>query len=201
MTRAAYIGAWAIVALFCLSLLACAPVDPQRFSVKIHVGGGHGSGTVIGNRMVLTAAHVVEGAPSIEIETHDGKKMPAKVLWIAKAHDIAVITYDGAVLPAAQIACGTLRQGDAIQAFGNPGNITFAKFNGFISTKEDERAIWKVAHIMDITGMPGMSGGGVFSMAGKLVGVFVGGMATPFAPVSGITLMVPSSAICRMLGR
>jgi S1-C subfamily serine protease len=201
MSRTFYAIAWLIVAIFALSLMACSPIDPQRFSVKIHVGGGHGSGTVIGNGMILTAAHVVEGVPSIEVETSDGKKMPAKVLWIAKAHDIAVIQYEGAALPAAQLACGTLRQGDAIQAFGNPGNITFAKFNGFISTREEERAIWKVAHVMDITGMPGMSGGGVFNMAGKLVGVFTGGYSTPFSPVSGITLMVPASAVCRMLGR
>lgn len=201
MSRLGYVIAWGIVIAFCVSLMACSPVDPQRFSVKVHVGGGHGSGTHIGGRLILTAAHVVESATSIEIETADGKKMPAKVLWIAKAHDVAVIQYEGAVLPSAQLSCGSLRQGDAIQAFGNPGAIQFAKFNGFISTKEEERAIWKVAHVMDITGMPGMSGGGVFNMAGKLVGVFVGGYSSPYAPVSGITLMVPASAVCRMLGR
>lgn len=201
MTRAFKWLAVIIVAGFGLSFLAWSNVDPQRFSVKIHVGTGHGSGTVIGRGMILTAAHVVDGQTSIEIETSDGKKMPAKVLWIAKAHDIAVIQYEGVALPAAQLACGTLRQGEAIQAFGNPGNITFAKFNGFISTAASERAIWKVAHVMDITGMPGISGGGVFNMAGKLVGVFVGGYSTPYAPVSGITLMVPASVVCRMLGR
>jgi len=201
MTRAFYLAAWAIVAIFALSLMACSPVDPQRFSVKIHIGGGHGSGTHIGGRLILTAAHVVDGQTSIEIETSDGKKMPAKVLWIAKAHDVAVIQYEGETLPSAQIACGPLRQGDAIQAFGNPGDIRFAKFNGFVSTAASERAIWKVAHVMDITGMPGISGGGVFNMAGRLVGVFVGGYSTQFAPVSGITLMVPASVVCRMLGR
>ena len=201
MSRLGYIIAWGLAIAFCVSLMACSPVDPQRFSVKVHVGGGHGSGTHIGGRLILTAAHVVESAPSIEIETSDGKKMPAKVLWIAKAHDVAVIQYEGAVLPSAQLSCGSLRQGDAIQAFGNPGAVQFAKFNGFISTREEERAIWKVAHVMDVTGMPGMSGGGVFNMAGKLVGVFVGGYSSPYAPVSGITLMVPASAVCRMLGR
>lgn len=201
MTRAAYILAWAIALVFSLSLLACSQPNMQGASVRVVMPGSHGSGTHIGGRLVLTAAHVVEAAPSIEIETSDGKKMPAKVLWVAKAHDIAIIQYEGDVLPSAQLACGALRQGDAIQAFGNPGNITFAKFQGFISTREEERAIWKVAHVMDITGMPGMSGGGVFSMAGKLVGVFVGGYSTPYAPVSGITLMVPASVVCRMLGR
>jgi len=201
MSRLGYYLVLAIVAAFCVSLLACSPVDPQRFSVKIHVGTGHGSGTHIGGRLVLTAAHVVETAPTIEIETADGRKMPAKVLWLAKAHDIAVIQYEGDILPAAQIACGPLRQGDAIQTYGNPGAVNFARFAGFISTRSEERAIWKVAHVMDVTGMPGMSGGGVFSMSGKLVGVFTGGYSSPYAPVSGITLMVPSTAVCQMLGR
>lgn len=201
MSRLGYVIAWGIVIAFCVSLMACSPVDPQRFSVKVHVGGGHGSGTHIGGRLILTAAHVVESAPSIEIETADGKKMPAKVLWIAKAHDVAVIQYEGAVLPSAQLSCGSLRQGDAVTVFGNPGDVRFAKFNGFVSTDASERAIWKVAHVLDVTGMPGVSGGGVFSMSGKLVGLLVGGYSTPYAPVSGITLMVPASAVCLMLGR
>jgi len=85
--------------------------------------------------------------------------------------------------------------------YGNPGDVRFAKFNGFVSTAASERAIWKVAHVLDVTGMPGVSGGGVFSMSGKLVGILVGGLATPFAPVSGITIMVPASEICKMFGR
>lgn len=201
MTRMFYVVAWAIVALFCLSLLACTPPDMQNASVRVVIPNGHGSGSHIGGRLILTAAHVVDGRDGIEIETHDGKKMPARVLWIAKAFDVAVITYDGPLLPAAQIACAPLKQGDAVTVYGNPGEVRFAKFNGFVSTAAGERAIWKVAHVLDVTGMPGVSGGGVFSMSGKLVGILVGGYSTQFAPVSGITLMVPASAICRMLGR
>ncbi len=201
MTRAFYLAAWAIVAIFALSLTACTPKDMQGASVRIVIPGGHGSGSHIGNRLILTAAHVVDGQTSIEVETHDGKKMPARVLWVAKAFDVAVIQYDGDLLPSVQIACGPLKQGDAVTVYGNPGEVRFAKFNGFVSTAAGERAIWKVAHVLDVTGMPGVSGGGVFSMSGKLVGILVGGYSTQFAPVSGITLMVPASAVCRMLGR
>lgn len=201
MTRAFYLAAWAIVAIFALSLTACTPKDMQGASVRIVIPGGHGSGSHIGGRLILTAAHVVDGQTAIEIETHDGKKMPAKVLWVSKAFDVAVIQYDGPLLPAAQLACGPLKQGDAVTVYGNPGDVRFAKFNGFVSTAAGERAIWKVAHVLDVTGMPGVSGGGVFSMSGKLVGILVGGYSTPFAPISGITIMVPSSPICRMLGR
>jgi serine protease Do len=191
-----------IVAIaFALSLAACTPKDMQGASVRIVIPGGHGSGSHIGSRLILTAAHVVDGQTSLEIETHDGKKMPAKVLWVSKAFDVAVITYEGELLPSAQIACAPLKQGDAVTVYGNPGEVRFAKFNGFVSTAAGERAIWKVAHVLDVTGMPGVSGGGVFSMSGKLVGILVGGLATPFAPVSGITIMVPASEICKMFGR
>lgn len=201
MSRYFYFLAVLITALFCISLVACSPRDMQGASVRIDIGSGHGSGTHIGNRLVLTAAHVVEGQTSIDIVTHDGRRMPAKVLWIAKAFDLAVIQYEGALLPAATLSCGPLKQGEAITAFGNPGPIRFARFNGFVSARAEERAIWKVAQVIDMTGMPGMSGGGVFNMGGKLVGVVVGGLASQFAPVSGIMLMVPASEACRMLGR
>jgi serine protease Do len=201
MSRAGYYIAIAIVLAFCFSLMACSPRDPSTSTVRVVIPGGHGSGSHIGGRLILTAAHVVEGRQSIEVETEDGKKMPARVLWIAKAFDVAVITYDGPLIPAVQLSCAPLKQGDAITAYGNPGDIRFAKFNGFVSTKASERAIWRVAHVMDMTGVPGISGGGVFNMAGKLVGVFVGGYSTPFAPVSGITLMVPASEVCKMMGR
>lgn len=201
MSKAFYLGLWVLIGAFCLSLVACTPRDPQDASVRIVVGAGHGSGTHIGGNLILTAAHVVETPLPIEIHTPTGKVYPARVLWTSKAFDVAVVTYEGPAIPAAQIACGKLKQGDPITAFGNPGEVRFARFNGFISTAAHERAIWKVAHVMDITGMPGMSGGGVFNMAGKLVGVFVGGYSSPFAPVSGITLMVPASEVCRMMGR
>lgn len=201
MTRAFYLAAWAIVAIFALSLMACTPKDMQGASVRIVIPNGHGSGSHIGGRLILTAAHVVDGQTSIEIETHDGKKMPARVLWVSKAFDVAVISYEGDLIPSAQLACAPLKQGDAVTVYGNPGEVRFAKFNGFVSTAAGERAIWKVAHVLDVTGMPGVSGGGVFSMSGKLVGILVGGYSSPYAPVSGITLMVPASAICRMMGK
>lgn len=201
MSTKLYVGVLAVVALFAFSLVGCTPKDMQGASVRIVIPGGHGSGSHIGSRLILTAAHVVDGREGIEVETHDGKKYPAKVLWVAKAFDVAVITYEGPLLPAAQIACAPLRQGDAVSVYGNPGDVRFARFNGFVATQSGERAIWKVAHVLDVTGMPGVSGGGVFSMSGKLVGILVGGYSTPFAPVSGITLMVPASSICRMLGR
>lgn len=201
MSRAFYYGALAVLLAFCVSLLACSPRDPQDASVRVVVGAGHGSGTHIGGNLILTAAHVVESPLAIEVQTVSGGKYPARVLWTSKAFDVAVLAYEGPAIPSVQISCGRLKQGDPITAFGNPGEVRFARFNGFVSTAAHERAIWKVAHVMDVTGMPGMSGGGVFNMAGKLVGVFVGGYSSPFSPVSGITIMVPASEVCRMMGR
>jgi S1-C subfamily serine protease len=56
--------------------------------VRIAADGGYGSGFVVEDgTVVVTAWHVVQGAESIWIETHDGTEVAATVLdWDKKAH-------------------------------------------------------------------------------------------------------------------
>lgn len=193
-----------VAAIFVLSLMACTPVDPQGYSVRVVIPSGHGSATHIGGNVLLTAAHVVEGQTSIEVETADGKKYPAKVLWIAKEYDVAVLTYEGKALPSAAISCGVLKPDTPIVAYGSPGPVKFARFAGKIATTAAQYGPWALVNVMDLTVWGGMSGGGVFDVRGRLVGVTVGLFSAPgmFGPApSGISTMVPSSVICRMLGR
>lgn len=193
------------VAFALFIIAACAPRDMQSASVRVIVGPGHGSGTVIARNVVLTAAHVVDNQASIEIETEDGRKFPARVLWSSRAYDVAALTYDGAALPMAEISCGTLLPDTPIVAYGSPGPIRFARFHGRIATKGGERGPWAHAHVMDLTAWMGMSGGGIFDNRGRLVGVTVGiysaGSMFGPPPPSGMATMVPSSSICKMMGR
>jgi serine protease Do len=195
----------ALVAIaFALSLAACTPKDMQGASVRVVISGAHGSATHIGGNVLLTAAHVVDGKTGIEIETADGKKYPAKVLWIAKEYDVAVLTYEGGSLPSADISCGALKPDTPVVAYGSPGPVRFARFAGKIATSAAQYGPWALVNVMDLTVWGGMSGGGVFDVRGRLVGVTVGLFSAPgmFGPApSGISTMVPSSAICKMLGR
>jgi serine protease Do len=194
-----------IAAALALSLAACTPVDPQAASVRVIVGAGHGSGTHMGGSIILTAAHVVDGKDGIEIETADGRKFPAKVLWVSKSYDVAVLSYEGDALPWAQIACAALKPDQPIVAYGSPGPVRFARFHGRISSEARQHGPWLMSHVMDVTAWMGMSGGGVFDPRGRLVGITVGMYSAPSIfgapPPSGISTMVPASEICRMMGR
>lgn len=81
-----------------------------------------GTGVIISaDGDVLTNAHVVAGAQSIEVTLADGSTHPAKVIGSAASQDIALIRIEGvSKLTPAEIAPeGELRVGDDVVAIGN----------------------------------------------------------------------------------
>lgn len=79
-----------------LAGLAAFAGSAQAFRCRIRIDGQvRGSGALISPRLVLTAAHVVEGAmaargngagPRLEITASDGKTYPARVVWSLPHH-------------------------------------------------------------------------------------------------------------------
>ena len=63
---------------------------------------------------------------------------------------------------------------------------------------------WGAVVPVDMTILPGMSGGGVFSLNGEVVGITVGVLAYPTlagATLTGVGFAVPSIVVCGLLGR
>lgn len=52
---------------------------------------GVGSGVLIEDNQIVTAAHVVDGTHSIEVQFHDGERIPAQVIASVKASDVALL--------------------------------------------------------------------------------------------------------------
>ena len=56
---------------------------------------GEGSGVVIrGDGVILTNAHVIEGASRIEVTTVDGETLEATVVGTDAEHDLAILKVD-----------------------------------------------------------------------------------------------------------
>lgn len=167
--------------------------------VKIMPEGGHGSGVHIGKGYILTAAHVVADVKSVKIKTDTGGTGEADVLWANRDHDIALL-HTSTKLQLSRIACRPLASGAVTRAIGNPGNQEFISTWGRVSGRAINTP-WKGAIVADITIVPGMSGGGLFDEAGRLVGILVGTMARGFGAIVPVGYVVPASAFCGMLGR
>ncbi|MDV6373861.1 S1C family serine protease [Deinococcus arenicola] len=76
------------------------------------------SGTVIGDGLVLTVAHVLHG-DEVTVVTHDGRKLSATVAGRDGTSDLALLKVEGLNLPALG-ASGGVRVGELLLAVGRP---------------------------------------------------------------------------------
>ncbi len=140
---------------------------------------GLGSGVIINKKgIILTNNHVVAGASTIKVTTHDKREFDAKVLGTDPKSDVAVIQLEGGDIKGLQpIEMGDssrLRLGDVVLAIGNPFGVGQTVTMGIVSAKG--RANVGIADYEDFIQTdaainPGNSGGALVDMEGKLIGI------------------------------
>jgi len=99
--------------------------------VSIHTGtrqgDAAGSGVVISDDgLVLTNAHVVAGANTIEVDFSDGRTVEARLIGSVPEHDVALVKaveLDDPVVPAELGTSDDLQVGDDVVAIGNALNL------------------------------------------------------------------------------
>jgi serine protease Do len=138
-----------------------------------------GSGLIVeANGIVVTNAHVIEGASRIVVTTRDGRELEADVLGSDRDSDLAVLKVAGDGLPA--VALGTssdLLIGETVVAIGNPFGLTHTVSSGILSalgrTVPSERGERLFTDFLqtDASINPGNSGGPLVNLAGDVIGV------------------------------
>lgn len=144
---------------------------------------GSGSGVVIAKGFVLTNYHVVDGASTLEITMND-KTYPATLAGSDESLDIAVLKVDNLdVEPVVIGDSDVLNVGDWAICIGNPLSFTGTTTVGVISALNREitnsttdvygRRTDSVNLMIqtDAAINAGNSGGGMFNVAGELVGI------------------------------
>ncbi len=138
---------------------------------------GLGSGVVFDADagLILTNAHVIQGADKITVTLQNGVEAQANVIGADKDSDVAVIQVDLADLK--EIPLGNsdeLRVGDFVVAIGNPFGLRQTVTSGIVSAlgrsglgiENYEDFIQTDASIN-----PGNSGGALVNLRGELVGI------------------------------
>jgi putative serine protease PepD len=149
-------------------------------------GGGSGTGTAEGTGFVydekgniVTNAHVVDGAGSISVKFPDGSTYKATVVGVDSSTDLAVIHVDAPAskLTVLQLADSSgVAVGDGVVAIGNPFGLDNTVTTGIVSALDreisapDETPI-EGAIQTDAAINHGNSGGPLFNLAGKVIGV------------------------------
>ena len=161
------------------------PNDPmfeffRRFQQPGQPGGemptrGMGSGFIIRpNGVVITNAHVVDGASEVTVKLTDKREFKAKVVGVDKPTDTAVLKIDAQNLPT--VTLGDPSQtgvGEWVVAIGAPFGFENSVTAGIVSAKSrslpDEGFVPFIQ--TDVAVNPGNSGGPLFNLQGEVIGI------------------------------
>ena len=163
-------------------------------------GTSTGSGFVLTeNGYVITNCHVIDGASSVTVTTHDGTEYPATIIGSDATNDVAVLKVEATGLPAVTIGSSdALAIGDMVVAIGNPlGTLSSTQTVGYVSGKDrDVSTDGSLISMLqtDAAINSGNSGGPLFNMRGELVGITTAkysGTSTSGATIEGIGFAIP----------
>ena len=136
---------------------------------------GQGSGFIVsGDGVILTNAHVVDGAEEVTVKLTDRREFKAKVIGSDKRSDVAVIKIDARNLPAVRIGNpADVSVGEWVLAIGSPFGFENTATSGIVSAKS--RSLSGDSYVpfiqTDVAVNPGNSGGPLFNLKGEVIGI------------------------------
>ncbi len=139
--------------------------------VTISTGASEGSGFFIGNSgLVVTNAHVVEGASKIVVRTRAKETFLATVVKLSLADDLALLQVRGAAVTGLRLGDSESAEvGSDVIAVGSPLGLEGTVTRGIVSAL---RRLGDVPLIqIDAAINPGNSGGPLLSESGDVIGV------------------------------
>jgi len=168
---------------------------------------GNGSGVLLEGGRILTAAHVVHSMDSVTVEYADGTKAPARIIGSVVQGDVALLQVDEAphagIRPAILGDSDQVRIGSMCFVVGAPHRLTHTLTVGYISARrvKDHPTLdlLDVEHFQtDASVNPGNSGGPMFDMDGRVIGIVSFNYTTTGASI-GLGFAVTSNTARRHL--
>jgi S1-C subfamily serine protease len=162
-----------------------------------------GSGLIVdANGIVVTNAHVIEGASRIVVTTLDGRELDADLLGSDRDADLAVLKLKARGLPAVPLGRSTdLMIGETVIAIGNPFGLSHTVTSGVLSalgrtvpSDRGERVFTDFLQT-DASINPGNSGGPLVNILGEVVGI----NTAIIQGASGIGFAIPADRARRVV--
>jgi len=149
--------------------------DPRTFTSSM----GLGSGVLVRNDMVLTAAHVVGNAEEIMVQFFDGEAIPGKTVRMSRMADVAIVQLAKAPASPSVATIGNsdeTRTGESIFVVGAPMGLAYSLSTGIISGKRAEGDLVTEGYTVeffqtDAAINTGNSGGPMFNSKGEVIGI------------------------------
>jgi serine protease Do len=134
---------------------------------------GVGSGFVLSaDGVVLTNAHVVDGADEVTVTLTDKREFKAKVLGADRRSDVAVLKIEAVGLPTVRLGdFNRLKVGEWVVAIGSPFGFDNSVTAGIVSAKARDTGDFLPLIQTDVAINPGNSGGPLLNLRGEVVGI------------------------------
>ncbi|EDX84574.1 Trypsin domain protein [Synechococcus sp. PCC 7335] len=162
---------------------------------------GVGSGFIVSeDGQILTNAHVVEGADTVQVTLKDGRTFEGTVLGSDPVTDVAVIDLDANDLPTLAVSEAELLPGEVAIAIGNPLGLDNTVTVGIVSATgrtsgqvgiPDKRVDFIQT---DAAINPGNSGGPLLNARGEVIGM----NTAIIQGANGIGFAIPIDAVQRI---
>lgn len=169
---------------------------PTHYNGPTTVKGYVGSGFIIDpSGLIVTNYHVVEDAFKILVTLSDGTRLSGKTVSASRLADIAIVKVDAdhPLMAAHWGDSDTLQVGDQVFAAGNPFGIGLSVSAGIVSglNRDIQNSPYDDLIQTDATINHGNSGGPLFNMKGRVVGVN-SAIVSPTTGSVGLGFAVPS---------
>jgi S1-C subfamily serine protease len=144
--------------------------SPSVVTIESIDGSASGSGVIVSaDGLILTNAHVVDGAETVQVVLADRQEYEGRVVGYGlDGADLAAVKIEGRNLPTVKIASTPVQVGQRAFAIGNP----FGQFAGTFTTGIVSRIDTEQGYIQtDAAINPGNSGGPLLNSQGELIGI------------------------------
>jgi serine protease Do len=193
-------------------ITALAPVDPHAqifgdlpFKIPGMPHGirtiepSYGSGVIISkDGYIVTNYHVVEDAQSVEVQMHDQRTFPARVVASDAPLDVAVLKIVATDLPALPWGdSDKVQVGEQVFAIGNPFNLDDSVSKGIVSAKGrdlPDSTNYEDYIQTDAAINVGNSGGALINIHGELIGINAA-IASFTRGNEGVGFSIPSNLV------
>lgn len=163
---------------------------------------GSGSGVVIdASGLVITNAHVIDGAAAVRVQTADGDDLVGEIVGVDSVTDLALLRVRSAEpLTAAPLGRSEeLERGQWVVALGNPLQLHHTVTLGIVSAVNRTIDDDGLEYIQtDAAINPGSSGGALFDLQGNLVGITTV-MLSRVGEDAGLNFAIPADVVRDML--
>ncbi len=154
-------------------------VTSRSSASRQQIARGTGSGFIVkSDGLVMTNAHVVDGADRVTVKLKDGREFTGQVVGEDKLTDVAVVKIQASNLPTVTIGnSDQLRPGEWAIAIGNPLGLDNTVTAGIVSgigrsSSEIGAPDRRTNYIQtDAAINPGNSGGPLLNQSGQVIGI------------------------------